>query len=42
LRWTEEHDLADMVPEGIDDVDKIAERSRQLNKFLSLPTDDYL
>ena len=42
MRWTEEHDLADMVPEGIDDVDKIAERSRQLNKFLSLPTDDYL
>ena len=42
MRWTEEHDLADMVPEGIDDADKIAERSRQLNKFLSLPTDDYL
>ena len=42
LRWTEEHDLADMVPEDIDDVDKIAERSRYLNKFLSLPIDDCL
>jgi hypothetical protein len=42
LRWTEEHDVADMVSEGIDDVDKIVERSRHLNKFLSLPTDDCL
>ena len=40
-RWTEEYDVADMAPEGIDDVDKIAERSSQLNKFLSVPTDDY-
>ena len=42
MRWTEEHDLADMVSEDIDDVDKIAERSRHLNKFLSLPIDDCL
>ena len=41
-RWTEEYDVADMVSENIDDVDKIAERSRHLNKFLSLPTDDCL
>jgi hypothetical protein len=41
-RWTEEYDVADMVSEGIDDVDKIVERSRHLNKFLSLPTDDCL
>ena len=41
-RWTEEYDVADMVSEDIDDVDKIAERSRYLNKFLSLPIDDYL
>ena len=41
-RWTEEYDVADMVSENIDDVDKIAERSRHLTKFLSLPTDDCL
>jgi hypothetical protein len=41
-RWTEEYDVADMVSEDIDDVDKIAERSRYLNKFLSLPIDDCL
>ena len=41
-RWTEEYDVADMVSEGIDDVEKIVERSRHLNKFLSLPTDDCL
>ena len=41
-RWTEEYDVADMVSENIDDVDKIAERSRHLNKFLSLPIDDCL
>ena len=41
-RWTEEYDVADMVSEGIDDVDKIVERSRHLNKFLSLPADDCL
>ena len=41
-RWTEEYDVADMVSEDIDDVDKIAERSRHLNKFLSLPIDDCL
>jgi hypothetical protein len=41
-RWTEEYDVADMVSEDIDDVDKIVERSRHLNKFLSLPTDDCL
>jgi len=41
-RWTEEYDVADMVSQDIDDVDKIVERSRHLNKFLSLPTDDCL
>ena len=41
-RWTEEYDVADMVSEDIDDVDKIAERSRYLNKFLSLYIDDCL
>ena len=41
-RWTEEYDVADMVSEDIDDVDKIVERSRHLNKFLSQPTDDCL
>ena len=40
-RWTEEYDVADLAPEGIDDVDKIAERSSELNKFLSVPIDDY-